>query len=74
MQEPADKKNSDAPSSPAKEAPTELPMDTRLLSETVIELNISRKNVGIYPPGRVLLRAMYRPSRSFRSFLRSGPR
>ncbi|OGW39627.1 MAG: hypothetical protein A2X58_02040 [Nitrospirae bacterium GWC2_56_14] len=53
MQEPADKKNSDAPPSPAKEAPTELPLDTRLLSETVIELNISRKNVGIYPPGHI---------------------
>jgi hypothetical protein len=31
----------------------ELPLDTRLLSEAVIELNISRKNVGIYPPGHV---------------------
>jgi len=53
MQEPADKKTSDVPPSPAKDAPTELPMDTRLLSETVIELNISRKNVGIYPPGHI---------------------
>ena len=31
----------------------ELPLDTRLLSEAVIELNISRKNVGIYPPGHI---------------------
>lgn len=30
-----------------------MPLDTRLLSEAVIELNISRKNVGIYPPGHV---------------------
>ncbi len=29
----------------------ELPLDTRMLSDAVIELNISRKNVGIYPPG-----------------------
>lgn len=29
----------------------DIPLDTRLLSEAVIELNISRKNVGIYPPG-----------------------
>ena len=31
----------------------EIPLDTRLLSEAVIELNISRKNVGIYPPGHI---------------------
>jgi len=31
----------------------DLPLDTRLLSEAVIELNISRKNVSIYPPGHV---------------------
>lgn len=31
----------------------ELPLDTRLLSEAVIELNISRKNVGIYPAGHI---------------------
>jgi hypothetical protein len=30
---------------------SQLPLDARLLSETVIELNISRRNVGIYPPG-----------------------
>src|SRR5512137_2780499 len=29
----------------------EVPIDTRLLSDAVIELNISRKNVSIYPPG-----------------------
>jgi hypothetical protein len=34
-------------------AEQELPIDTKLLSEAVIELNISRKNVGIYPPGHV---------------------
>jgi len=31
----------------------EIPLDTRLLSEAIIELNISRKNVGIYPPGHI---------------------
>ncbi len=31
----------------------EMPLDTRLLSDAVIELNISRKNVAIYPPGHV---------------------
>lgn len=31
----------------------ELPLDTRILSDAVIELNISRKNVAIYPPGHV---------------------
>jgi hypothetical protein len=40
---------------PPKEHRTEreMPLDTRLLSEAVIELNISRKNVGIYPPGHM---------------------
>jgi hypothetical protein len=31
----------------------EVPLDARLLSEAVIEINISRKNVSIYPPGHV---------------------
>ncbi len=31
----------------------ELPLDTRLLSDAVIELNISRKNVSIYPPNHI---------------------
>lgn len=31
----------------------ELPFDTKLLSDAVIELNISRKNIGIYPPGHI---------------------
>jgi hypothetical protein len=34
-------------------AEQELPIDTKLLSEAVIELNISRKNVGIYPPSHI---------------------
>lgn len=34
-------------------AARELPLDTKLLSDAVIELNISRKNVGIYPPGHI---------------------
>lgn len=29
----------------------QLPLDARLLSEAVIELNISRRNVAVYPPG-----------------------
>ncbi len=54
MQEAENKKTGDTPAAPvAKEAPQELPLDTRLLSETVIELNISRKNVSIYPPGHI---------------------
>ncbi len=36
-----------------KKEAVELPLDTRLLSDAVIELNISRKNVGIYPPGHI---------------------
>jgi len=44
-------------SQPADAAPQrkerDIPLDTRLLSEAVIELNISRKNVGIYPPGHM---------------------
>ncbi len=39
--------------SPAPSVQKEIPIDTRLLSEAVIELNISRKNVGIYPPGHI---------------------
>ena len=31
----------------------EIPLDTRMLSDAVIELNISRKNVSIYPPGHI---------------------
>jgi hypothetical protein len=31
----------------------DLPLDTQLLSDAVIELNISRKNVAIYPPGHI---------------------
>ena len=56
----ADGKDKDAQSPPkspqtAPQAPAEreLPIDTKLLSEAVIELNISRKNVGIYPPGHI---------------------
>jgi len=52
MQESADKKAGDMPPI-AKDAPKEVPLDTRLLSEAIIELNISRKNVGIYPPGHI---------------------
>lgn len=46
-------KKPDAPPSIAPQADPEIPLDTRLLSEAVIELNISRKNVGIYPPGHI---------------------
>lgn len=40
-----------------KEARREnLPIDVRLLSDTVIELNISRRNVGLYPPGHAMVK------------------
>ena len=38
---------------PPHQAEHDIPLDTALLSEAVIELNISRKNVGIYPPGHI---------------------
>ena len=39
---------------PKPQAPErEVTIDTRLLSDAVIELNISRKNVSIYPPGHL---------------------
>ena len=50
MSELQDKKNIQDAGSPQR-VEHELPLDTQLLSEAVIELNISRKNVGIYPPG-----------------------
>jgi HEAT repeat protein len=46
-----EKKEPQTPPQPSIER--ELPLDTRLLSEAVIELNISRKNVGIYPAGHI---------------------
>ncbi len=52
MDEPKNKKEDTQPSPPQR-AEHEAPLDMRLLSEAVIELNISRKNVGIYPPGHV---------------------
>ena len=52
MQDNQEKKDPQAPS-PQPAAERELPLDTRLLSEAVIELNISRKNVGIYPAGHI---------------------
>ena len=47
-----------APKSKPEEAREEvreeaLPVDARLLSDAVIELNISRRNVGLYPPGHI---------------------
>ena len=33
----------------------DLPLDARLLSEAVIELNISRRSVGLYPPGHAII-------------------
>jgi hypothetical protein len=38
---------------PPQTTEREIPLDTKLLSDAVIELNISRKNVGIYPPGHI---------------------
>jgi hypothetical protein len=51
---PEDQK-SNVPQPPPSQKPAEQeqPLDTLLLSEAVIELNISRKNVGIYPPGHI---------------------
>src|SRR3990172_12988946 len=51
MSDTEDKK--DAPPIPPQRAEHEIPLDTQLLSEAVIELNISRKNVGIFPPGHI---------------------
>lgn len=51
MDEPQD--NRDAQQEIPQRAESEIPLDTRLLSEAVIELNISRKNVSIYPPGHI---------------------
>jgi hypothetical protein len=34
-----------------------LPIDARLLSEAVIELNISRRSVGLYPPEHPILKS-----------------
>ncbi len=50
-----EKQDRHPPGSTAPPAPAEreLPLDAKLLSEAVIELNISRKNVGIYPPGHI---------------------
>ncbi|MEK6743269.1 MAG: hypothetical protein AABZ15_06655, partial [Nitrospirota bacterium] len=54
MPEEQDKKpQAGHPQKPPQTAEREVPLDTRLLSDAVIELNISRKNVGIYPPGHI---------------------
>jgi hypothetical protein len=60
----AEEQDSKTPNHPQQQVPAnqtippqtperEVPIDTRLLSDAVIELNISRKNVGIYPPGHI---------------------
>jgi hypothetical protein len=51
MADKQDEKNEPQPA--AAQGEKEVPLDTRLLSEAVIELNISRKNVGIYPAGHI---------------------
>jgi len=51
MIEPQENKDTQ-PASPQR-VEHDVPLDMRLLSEAVIELNISRKNVGIYPPGHI---------------------
>jgi hypothetical protein len=53
MAEGKDKDKKGPQTAPQAPAERELPIDTKLLSEAVIELNISRKNVGIYPPGHI---------------------
>jgi len=53
----SEEQNKKPPASPPPPTPQtaerEIPLDTRLLSDAVIELNISRKNVSIYPPGHI---------------------
>ena len=51
MSEPHE--NKEAQPALPQQAEHDIPLDTELLSEAVIELNISRKNVGIYPPGHI---------------------
>lgn len=38
-----------------EQEPKRLPLDARLLSEAVIELNILRRNVGLYPPSHAII-------------------
>jgi len=40
--------------------PEKLPLDARLLSEAIIEFNISRRSVGLYPPGHAVIREAIR--------------
>jgi hypothetical protein len=50
----ADEKNpKESQEAAAGRSPGEVPLDTRVLADAIIELNISRKNVGIYPPGHI---------------------
>jgi HEAT repeats len=51
MSEPQE--NKAAQPMPPQRAEHDIPLDTKLLTEAIIELNISRKNVGIYPPGHI---------------------
>ncbi len=51
MSEPLEKK--DPPIILPGPVAREIPLDTQLLSDAIIELNISKKNVGIYPPGHI---------------------
>ncbi len=54
MPEEQDKKPPSGPQPPPPQtAERDIAIDTRLLSDAVIELNISRKNVSIYPPGHI---------------------
>ena len=39
-----------------EEKPDKLPLDAKLLSDAVIELNISRRSVGLYPPEHPIVR------------------
>lgn len=47
----ADESKQSSETPPPQAVEKNIPLDTRLLSDAVIELNISRKNVSIYPPG-----------------------
>ncbi len=48
-----DEKIVEQESEPSLVEDEEMPLDTKLITEAVIELNIARKNVSMYPPGHV---------------------
>lgn len=62
------------PSLKVPQQPVEPSLDTRLLGQAVIELNIARKNSSIYPEGHVqLARSIDRAYQVFRTLLETMP-